>query len=148
MIIKRMKEKNDNIIEENNDKDIKKENKKYINNAFSIKDEKKSIKPIKSTLLSASIEGKVKDLLNQMEENKNKSLTSGPIVIESQFKKTPTIYNDEEKKQRADRLKNRLDRAKMRRQMERENKSKINLDNNIKKKVEEMENKLSFEKPK
>ena len=83
-----------------------------------------------------------------MEENKNKSLTSGPIVIESQFKKTPTIYNDEEKKQRADRLKNRLDRAKMRRQMERENKSKINLDNNIKKKVEEMENKLSFEKPK
>ena len=79
---------------------------------------------------------------------KNKTIPSGPIVIESQFKKAPTVYNDEEKKQRADRLKNRLDRAKMRRKIEQENKAKINLDSNIKKKAEEMENKISFEKPK
>ena len=36
----------------------------------------------------------------------------------------------------------------MRRKIEQENKAKINLDSNIKKKAEEMENKISFEKPK
>ena len=41
--------------------------------------------------------------------------------------------------------KNRLDRIIKRRKIEQENKSKINLDNNIKKKIEEMKNKLSFE---
>ncbi len=112
------------------------------NNPIFQKEEDKIEKPKTNTLpLSQGIENKINNILNQIDSNEKK--TSGPIKIETQFKKVNTQYTEEEKKQREERLKKRLERAKKKRQDEQEDKSKIKKDENIIKKAEEVEKKLT-----
>ena len=65
-----------------------------------------------NTLMSMSIESKVKDILKKIDDNDNKEKISEPIKIETQFKKVNTKYSEEEKKERDERLKKRLEKAK------------------------------------
>ena len=134
---KEKKEKKENLeVEE------KKENKEDYN-LENLNNENENKSKTVNTLMSMSIESKVKDILKKIDENDNKEKISEPIKIETQFKKVNTKYSEEEKKERDERLKKRLEKAKKKRQIEKENQEKIHLDENIIKKAEEVEKKFT-----
>ena len=132
-------EKKENLEEMNLEK---KENKEDYN-LENLNNENENKSKTVNTLMSMSIESKVKDILKKIDENDNKEKISEPIKIETQFKKVNTKYSEEEKKERDERLKKRLEKAKKKRQIEKENQEKIHLDENIIKKAEEVEKKFT-----